>query len=216
MRPPETNPERNGRHPPLIRVIRLMGYFLAATVAWAAGAPSLEIRVLEGDAAAYAAGSRATRGITVLVSDGNGRPVEGATVSFSLPPNGPGGVFVSGSRTELVTTHTDGRAAVWGMQWNRTVGAFEMRIAAVKGEARGTIVSLQNLTPPDRAAAGARIQASRGGGHKLLWISLAAAGAAVAGVAGAGLSKSTSSSPAATSSTATTTIGAPSIILGHP
>ena len=197
-------------------MIRILGYFLAA-VGLARGADTisqLELRVVEGDGSNYAIGSRATRGLTVLVSDAQKQPVDGATVSFSLPASGPGGVFASGSRTELVTTHADGRAAVWGMQWNRTTGEFQIRVAAVKGEARGTIVSLQNLVPASRAAAGARIQTSHGS-HKMLWISLAAAGA-VAVVAGASLGKSSASGPGTTSSTATTTIGTPTIILGHP
>jgi hypothetical protein len=186
-----------------------------ASLVPAADTPSLEIRVVEGDGAVYATGSRATHGVTVLVSDANGRPVDGATVSFSLPGSGPGGVFASGSRTEVVTTHADGRAAAWGMLWNRIPGTFEIRIVAVQGQARGTIVTAQSLVPADKAAAGARINPGRGN-HKLLWISIAAAGAAVAGVAGASLGKSGTSSPASASPTASTTIGAPTISLGHP
>jgi len=109
---------------------------MAWGAAWAADAPSiLTIRVAEGDGAAYPIGSRATRGVTVLVTDETGHPVEGATVSFTLPAEGPGGVFSSGGRTEIAATRADGRAAVWGMQWNHTAGAFEIRITAVKGQA---------------------------------------------------------------------------------
>ena len=67
-------------------------------------------------------GGRATRGLTVQVTDEAGKPVEGASVSFRLPDSGPAGTFASGSRTEIVTTGGDGRAGVWGMQWNRTAG----------------------------------------------------------------------------------------------
>ncbi len=51
----------------------------------------------------YAAGSRATRGIAVQVFDGDGKTVEGASVAFQLPENGPTGVFSSGSRMELAS-----------------------------------------------------------------------------------------------------------------
>ncbi len=167
----------------------------------------------EGDGAAYPIGSRATRGLTVLVTDETGRPVEGATVSFTLPAEGPGGVFSTGGRTEIAATHADGRAAVWGMLWNRTAGPFEIRITAVKGQARAGVVSSQSLSnaPEARAAVPERTLAARGG-HKLLWISLVVAGAAVAGVAGVAARKS--GAVAASSVTTPLKIGTPTISLG--
>jgi hypothetical protein len=203
-------------------VILILSFFLAAAgMAWGADtSPTqeihmLELRVVEGDGAVYAAGSRATGGVTVLVSDIDGRPVEGATVSFTLPSSGPSGVFATGKRTEIAVTHSDGRAAAWGMQWNHLTGSFEIHITAVKGQARAAVTSTQSLAPADRAAAGAHI--SRGGGnHKILWIALAAAGAAVAGVAGASMGKSSAGPAATTSPTSTTQIGTPTISLGHP
>ena len=177
--------------------------------------PYLTIRVAEGDGAAYPIGSRATRGLTVLVTDETGRPVEGATVSFTLPAEGPGGVFSTGGRTEIAATRADGRAAVWGMQWNRTAGPFEIRITAVKGQARAGVVSSQSLSnaPEVRTAAPGKIHAARGG-HKLLWISLVVAGAAAVGVAGVAARKT--SAAAAASSVTPLKIGTPTISLGHP
>src|SRR5579863_7498314 len=150
----------------------MLAAILAATLAWGADAPSiLTIRVAEGDGAAYAIGSRATRGVTVLVTDETGRPVEGATVSFTLPAEGPSGVFSTGGRTEIAATRADGRAAVWGMQWNRTAGPFEIRITAVKGQARAGVVSSQSLSSAPMARdAGVGKSRGAGGGHKLLWI----------------------------------------------
>jgi hypothetical protein len=173
----------------------------------------LTIRVAEGEGAVYPTGSRATRGLTVLVTDETGRPVEGATVSFTLPAEGPGGVFSSGARTEIAATHADGRAAVWGMQWNRTAGPFEIRITAVKGQARAGVVSSQSLSnaPEVRAASAGKARATHGG-HKLLWISLAVAGAAAAGVAG--LAARQPSAAAAASSVTPLKIGTPTIGLG--
>lgn len=187
---------------------------MAAALAWGADAPSiLTIRVAEGDGAAYPIGSRATRGMTVLVMDETGRPVEGATVSFTLPASGPGGVFSSGARSEIAATRADGRAAVWGMQWNRTPGPFEIRITAVKGQARAGVVSSQSLSnaPEVRDAAPRKVHAGWGS-HKLLWISLAVAGAAAAGVAGVAARKS--SAAAASSVTTRLKIGTPTISLG--
>lgn len=194
-------------------VARTLAAILAAALAWGADAPSiLTIRVAEGDGAAYAIGSRATRGLTVLVTDETGRPVEGATVSFTLPAEGPGGVFSTGGRTEIAATHADGRAAVWGMQWNRTAGPFEIRITAVKGQARAGAVSSQSLSNASevRAAAPGKSHAGRGS-RKLLWISLVVAGAAAVGVAGVA-ARNTSSTAA--SSVTPLKIGTPTISLG--
>ena len=148
-------------------VVRTLAVILAAALAYGADAPSmLTIRVAEGDGAAYTMGSRATRGVTVLVTDETGRPVEGATVSFNLPAEGPGGVFSTGGRTEIAATQADGRAAVWGMRWNRTAGPFEIRITAVKGQARASVVSSQSLgNAPEARDAGARC---RGPDHRPL------------------------------------------------
>jgi hypothetical protein len=83
-------------------VIRNLGIFLAVSLTLAADGPGvLKIEIVEGAEAVYPLDSRATRGVTVLISDESGRPVEGATVSFSLPAQGPGGVFTSGARTEI-------------------------------------------------------------------------------------------------------------------
>jgi hypothetical protein len=185
--------------------------FLAVTSLTGAQPPALEVRVTEGEGAVYHAGSRATRGVTVKVTDQAGRPVEGATVSFSLPSDGPGGVFASGARTEVATTHADGAAAVWGMQWNRTPGSFGILITAAKGEARGGVTCSQSLAAA--AASDARPSRIGAGGHKWLWITLAAVGgAAGAGVAAAGKGKASATAPGSTA----LQIGAPAISLGRP
>lgn len=171
----------------------------------------LQIKVIEGEGAVYAIGGRATRGVTVQVTDETGKPAEGATVSFRLPETGPAGTFASGSRTEIVTTGADGRAGVWGMQWNRTAGSLEVRITALKGQTRaGTTCSMYLSDSPEARASTARVGPK---GHKWLWIALAVGGAAAAGVAATALA----GKPAATSSTsAGFSIGSPTIILGHP
>jgi hypothetical protein len=171
----------------------------------------LQIKVTEGEGAVYGIGARATRGVTVQVTDETGKPVEGAAVSFRLPDSGPAGTFASGSRSEIVTTGGDGRAGVWGMQWNHTQGSLEVRITALKGQTRaGTTCSMYLSDAPEARASTARVGSK---GHKWLWIAIAAGGAAAAGVAVTALAKK----PAATSSTpAGFSIGSPTIVLGHP
>jgi hypothetical protein len=193
-------------------VIRLTAVSVSLWLAISLSAqPSvLQIRVLEGEGAVYAPGSRATRGLTVLVTDTNGNPVEAATVSFQLPSEGPGGTFANGARSEIVPTSPDGRATVWGMRWNRVSGQFQMRVTASKGAARaGTFVS---LTLSDRVAAQPAAQRLRSAsGRKWVILSLAAAGGAVA--AGFAAREAGAASDAAA---IPLRIGQPSINLGRP
>jgi hypothetical protein len=200
----------------------LLLVFLTAWIPAAQGATgdptALHLKVVEGDGATYAPGTRATRGITVIVLDENDRPVDGATVGFSLPMSGPGGQFASGAKTEVITTRGDGKAAAWGMRWNGTAGPFEIRVSAIKGAAKTSITVTQYLSglPQSSSISGAPVG---GGSHKWLWIVLA--GAAAAG--GAGLAMKSGSSSSGTTAASTTAsgsavqIGAPSIsVLSHP
>lgn len=175
----------------------------------------VQLRVVEGDGVTYRTGTRATRGLTILVTDETGKPVDMAAVSFRLPDEGASGTFNTGLRTEIVTTGPDGRASVWGMQWNKTAGPVEIRVTAVKEQARAGIISTEYLSDSVAAAAGGEgtFTASHGG-HKWLWIAAAAVGAAGAGAAFV-LSKG--SSPTSSTSPVTgLSIGNPSITVGHP
>jgi hypothetical protein len=184
---------------------------LAAASLHAAGEPiGLNIRIVDGEGQKYALGSRATRGVTVEITDDLGKPVDGVTVTFRLPDQGPSGVFTNGSKTEIATTHADGRVLVWGMQWNRTAGPFELRITAAKGDAHAGTICPLNLggaadTQPTKSVSSGHF------GHKWLWIALGVGAAAGAGVAVRGAAGS--SPPAVVN---TTRIGTPTIAIGPP
>ena len=175
----------------------------------------VQLRVVEGEGVTYRTGTRATRGVTVLVTDEGGLPLDMASVSFRLPDQGASGTFNSGLRTEVVVTGPDGRASVWGMQWNKTPGTVEIHITAVKEQARTGIVSTQYLSDTVALKAGGEgvFTASHGGGHKWLWIAgiagLAAGGAAFALLRSKG-------APSPTTATTGLTVGAPSITVGQP
>jgi hypothetical protein len=192
---------------------RYPAVLLTAAIAWAQEPAILQLKVVEGEGAVYGIGARATRGVTVQVTDETGKPVEGAAVSFRLPDDGPTGTFNNGSRTDIATTGADGRASIWGMQWNRTAGALDLRITAVKKQARAGIVCSIYLSDSKDIRASAS-HGGRHGGHKFLWIGLAVAGAAAAGVATAGLA----AKPGASAATAAQSlqIGAPTITVSHP
>jgi hypothetical protein len=174
----------------------------------------LLIRIVEGEGSVYAVGSRATRGVTVQVTDETGKPVESASVVFRLPSDGPSGTFSSGTQTEIVGTAADGRASVWGMQWNRMTGPLEVRITAAKGQARaGTVCGLYL----SNALATSEPRPSAGGGwrsHRRIWIGAGIAAAAFVGVAA--ISSRGAPSAAAAPGGNPPQIGAPSIIIGKP
>ena len=174
----------------------------------------VQLRVVEGEGAVSGTGTRATRGITVQATDEAGKPVDGAAVSFRLPDEGPSGVFASGLRTEVVTTKADGRATIWGMQWNKSAGQFEIRITAVKDQARAGIVSAQYLsdTAGKSVTSAGGFQVSHHSRNKWLLISAAVAGAG----AGMVFAKSSQTAKATVAPTAPTQIGSPSILIGRP
>jgi len=180
----------------------------------------LLIRVVDGEGAVYPIGSRATRGVTVQVTDETGKPVDHAAVVFRLPADGPSGTFSSGMQTEVAATTGDGRANVWGMQWNRVTGPLEIRITAAKGQARaGTVCGLY-LTASESRNAEPRIAGqsqgvlSRWRNHKKIWIGVGVAAAAFVGVAAVS-SRGTPSVGAAAGVNAPQ-IGTPTIIIGKP
>lgn len=200
------------------RVINAWRGILCCALAFAISANAsviIQLKVVEGDGVEYRTGTRATRGLTVLVTDETGKPVDMAAVSFRLPDEGASGTFNSGLRTEIVTTGPNGRASVWGMQWNKTPGPVEIRVTAIKEQARAGIISTQYLsdTVAPKAGGEGTFTASHGG-HKWLWLAALAAGAAGGGAAFALSKGSTASS--ATSPVTGLSIGTPNIIVGHP
>ena len=193
---------------------------LSCALAFAVGANAsviVQLQVVEGDGVTYKTGTRATRGLTVLVTDEAGQPVDKASVSFRLPDQGATGTFSSGLRTELVTTGPDGRASVWGMQWNKTAGPVQIHITAVKDQARAGVISTQHLSDVAVAstAGGQGEFKSSHGGHKWIWIAAAAAAAAAGGAGFALMRSGGSSTPPANPALAGLSIGTPSITIGH-
>lgn len=178
----------------------------------------LQIRVVEGEGAVYAAGSRATRGITVQVTDETGRPVDGAAVSFRLPESGPGGTFNGGLKSDIAMTGPDGRATVWGMRWNTEPGAVEIRITAAKENARaGTVTSvyISDKLPAAASPGGMGRFTVHHSHKKWLIMGAAVAGAALGGMAISG--KSTASASTAANTPLPPQVGTPTINVGpHP
>jgi len=200
------------------RVIDGWRSMLCCAVAWVVpsnAAVIVQLKIVEGDGAVFRTGTRATRGLTVLVTDETGKPLEHAAVSFRLPEEGPGGVFSTGLRTEVVTTAPDGRATVWGMQWNKTPGPVEIRITAIKDQARAGIISTQYLSDALAPKAGGEgtFTASHKGHTKWILIAVAVGGGAGAGFA---FARSKGTTAGVASGPVGVMIGNPSINVGHP
>jgi len=198
--------------------------FLAGLLEAQSDPAILLIRIVEGEGAVYAIGSRATRGITVQVTDETGKPVNNAAVVFRLPEDGPTGTFSSGMPTEVVPTGADGRANVWGMQWNRVTGPLEVRITAAKGQARaGTVCALYLSNALTNSLSSSEPRPSKAGGslshklgHKKIWMGVGIAAAAFVGVAAVSSRGTPSPGGAAAANVNATHIGTPTIIIGKP
>jgi len=186
---------------------------LALNCAATAQVAVLQIRVIEGEGAVHAPGSRSTHPLTVEVTDEAGRPVAGAAVSFHLPEEGPGGAFANGIRTEVVLTDGNGHASVHGLRLNRAPGRFQIRILASKEQARAGMVSFQYIAEPGSGAAAAASTAGRSHGYRK-WIVVAAV--VGAGAAAGILAAEKSGSAPAPAPAITLTIGAPAITVGKP
>jgi hypothetical protein len=158
----------------------------------------------------HSAGSRDARPVAVQITDETGRPVEGASVTFRLPEEDPGGMFPKGMRTEVVTTGPDGSALVQGILWNRLPGAFQIRITAIKGQVRaGTVTSQYISNVPEG-------KSLHGGSSGRKWLVIAAVAAGAAAGLAAGMSKSPSTPATAAPTVPPPQIGAPTITLGKP
>jgi hypothetical protein len=204
----------------ILSAVALLGAF----VHLAAGQVAiLHIRVIEGEGAVNAPGSHNARPLAVEVTDETGKPVEGASVSFHLPEDGPGGTFGNELRTDVTVTDARGRANLHTMQLNRTPGRFAIRIVASKEQARAGMVSFQYIAHSKSGAAPAASAKSKSSlmHGRLKWVVVAAvaAGAGTVGALAAGRSGAApSAAPAATATAPASgiTIGNPTLTVGKP
>src|SRR5271165_1491862 len=98
----------------------LVAVLMAATCFAADPAIAIQIRIVAGE------------NLTVEVTDDQGLPVSGATVTFQVPDKGA-------AITEQ--THADGRASAERAKLNRTAGNFDVKITAVKDHARAGLIA---------------------------------------------------------------------------
>lgn len=196
------------------RVFRLAALAVTLLVPATAQVAILQIRFVEGDGGVHASGRRVTRPLAVEVTDEAGKSVPGAAVSFHLPDDGAGGAFANGMHTDVATTDARGVAVMRAIRVGRSIGAFSIRVVAVKEQARAGAVSSQYVAEPQ---AGSRVS-----GGRARWIAIAAivGGGTAAGVLSATRrssgATSTPAAPPTPPATASVSIGAPASTVGRP
>lgn len=132
--------------------------------------PRMNIAVVEGEGAMNNIREKKPVNIVVIVRDGNRRPVQGASVAFTLPAEGPGATLPNGAKTITVQSDKDGYASVNGIRPNTVSGPYRIEVEAKHNEETAAAAITQFNTSVE----------SRGGSGK--WIVLTAIlGAAAAG-----------------------------------
>src|SRR5207302_2919473 len=141
---------------------------------WTQEPPQLRIVIVEGEGAINNIKQRVNREPIVQVEDENRRPVAGAAVVFSLPSQGPSGVFPNGSQTLTTITDSQGRASALGIRPNNQAGPLQIRVtASFQGQAASAVITQTNVAGVGPSA-GLSTTAK-------VWIVVAVAGAAAAG-----------------------------------
>ena len=145
----------------------------------------------------------------VQVEDTNHKPVAGAYVTFTLPGDGPGGLFTNGSRIVMTTTDQSGRATAMGLRPNSMAGNFQVRVTAnYQGQVGHAVVNQANAMGASSGAPGSVSTAKAGLLSTKAWVIIGAiAGGAAAGAAVA--ANHSGGRPASSISAGTGTVGPP-------
>lgn len=132
--------------------------------------PRMSIAVLEGEGTINNVRNRKPTNIVVLVRDGNRNPIPGASVTFTIPPEGASAAFANGATTATVQSDKDGQARVEGIRSNSAPGPYQIQVEAkYKDEIAKGVVTQYNMTVDSRT------------GRSGKWVAvLAAVGAAAA------------------------------------
>jgi len=104
--------------------------------------PLLRIYVLEGDNAINSIPLNRAVTPIVEVRDPNENPIEGASVTFSLPEAGPGGVYPGNRRDYTTRTSSQGQASGQYIL-NHIPGKFSITVTAESNGRKGTVTIMQ-------------------------------------------------------------------------
>jgi hypothetical protein len=136
----------------------------------------LSITILEGNNMVNSIPLLRSVAAVVEVRDSNDFPVEDASITFTLPAQGPGGTFVQGGKT--FSTRSDARGqAIAPLVVPAGAGKFQIAVTATLGDRKGEAVV--NQTNSEGAYVGPPVPPPAWYKKKLTW---AVAGAVVAAV----------------------------------
>jgi hypothetical protein len=140
--------------------------------------------------------------ITIRVIDRNNRAVQGATVVFTTPENGPSGDFANGLNTLRTITNEDGIAVASEYRPNEIPGTYQIRVQVdYLGEAVTSMIRQTNA-------------AGKKSFSKLIVILAVAGAAGAAGTALAARSSKTAANPSSSSTPGSTGGSIPTITFG--
>jgi hypothetical protein len=129
------------------------GYSVAATTLPAAGAdfslsntsgPPTAITVTSGSGQSATVSTAFANPLVATVTDVDGNPVSGASVTFTAPALAPSGTFANGTNTETDITDANGNATSSTFTADATVGGPYLVTATVTGVATPATFSLTN------------------------------------------------------------------------
>jgi hypothetical protein len=133
---------------PLVTFVSLAAQTPPITASSISQPGALQIKVVDRDPLQIAAGSRAQKGYTVLVTDSSGNPVADAAVTCRLPDSNPTGAFGQSGRSAVFFTGRDGQVHIPEIQWGSAAGTVSMRVTANKDSAHAAILIEQTLVAP--------------------------------------------------------------------
>jgi hypothetical protein len=91
----------------------------------------LRLNVLAGEGASHNIYQKFRVLPVVQVTDENDKPIQGATVVFTLPAGKvPGGTFEHGRHTLTINSDPTGRAGAYGITLNKRTGPFTIQVTA--------------------------------------------------------------------------------------
>jgi len=115
--------------------------------------PKLFIEIVQGEDVVNNVKQRVARDPQIVVYDENHNPVNGATVTFLLPKDGPGAHFPGGKFSYTTTTGPDGQATAPGLQANNAVGSYKINVVvSSQGTTTTTTIPMANILAATVAA----------------------------------------------------------------
>jgi len=106
--------------------------------------PPASITATSGSLQSATIGTAFGAPLVATVVDANQYPVNGVTVTFAAPANGPSGVFANTTTTDTETTNANGVATSTTLTANGTTGSYSVG-ATVAGVATAASFSLSNV-----------------------------------------------------------------------